>query len=117
MAPNEIRLVGQGPQKLERGRFGGCGGSTRLQHRRQRPDDFPQLLHHKPRDLPAFNRVCDDEFDERKAIEIDALKKFIKNGTHFARPFHSDVLTPEEIRNEIERHEYEHSFSDKTYRP
>ena len=59
----------------------------------------------------------EDLNDERKAIELDALRKFIKNGTHFIRPFHSDILTREEIRNEIERYEYEHSFGDKAYRP
>jgi hypothetical protein len=53
--------------------------------------------------------------DGIKAIELDRLHRFVKNGTHFQRPFTSDVLTRTEIRDVIEQYAYD--FDGKTYRP
>ena len=82
------------------------------QKKEERRAEFAERMAQAP--VP---QQTDETIDERKAAELDMLDRFLKNGTHFTRPFHSDILTREEIRAAIEQYEYDRSFNDKTYQP
>lgn len=57
----------------------------------------------QPEPEPA---AAEDDNAARKRIELERLGRFIENGTYLARPFKSDILTPDEIEAAIIRQEW-----------